>query len=400
MKGMGYAPVPIKHTGEPPHDDFFCEASKPLWGPGGRDDLRIMAGLGVNFVRLYGNDPRYGHTEFLEYAKNLGISAFIGFSDWAYRQNPDENCEAAGGNCYPMVKDAFKTMLKGLIVPGTNQYHPAIKYIALTNEPDQKYKGMAYKMMISAFDAVIDAEKELGVVAFEGQDLPKFTATFTFGGYGNSCGPYSNVPGLGQMANLQCAMKDPGRFQYKPNNNIGELYESRFINSFNTQNTPSDSGALSNFIEGYKNCFGFNAGTGHISVFIGEYHRLPAEGGRVERDLNDILKIAADPSNPLIGINFFEFQVRHDKAWERERGFGMFDLGNTKLGEVPLEGENGNWVNFTVWCLSNVWDSSFNGFIADAVHKSYGGPGLNASLLCPKMQDTLPLTNDSATIMV
>lgn len=384
MKGIGYAPVPSKHPGNLPHDDFFCEASKPLWGEDGRNDLKVMAGLGANFVRLYGNDQRYGHTEFLQYAKTLGISAFIGLSDYPYDQGPG-NCLQKGYDCYDVIKDAYKQMLKGLIVPGTNQYHPTTKYIALANEPDQKWKYSAYKMMISAFDAVLDAEKEMGVVAFEGQGPPQFTVTMTFGGYGNPCGAYSNVPGLGQMAGIQCAMKNPARFGYQPRNNIGDLYETRFVNSFNTQNTPTISPDINNFMNAYKEYFGYNAGNGRIPVFIGEYHRLPEDGGHVDKDVQDIMRMAADPSNPLIGINFFEFQVRYDKAWQKERGFGVFNLGNNQVGQVPLEDDHGNWPKFPVYCLSPAWDSSSNELMSEAIRKNYGGPGIDPKLLCPQV---------------
>jgi hypothetical protein len=379
MKGIAYAPAPLKTVGEIPDDDFFAKPSKQLWGQEGRDDLRVMSQLGANFVRVYGNDVRYGHVPFLDYAHSLNMSVNVGMSDWPYSQMED-HCYGSGGDCYQVIKETFKKMLYngdgGMLTPGSPQYHPAIKYITLLNEPDEKYLDIEkrYKMLISAFDGVLDAEKELNIVG----DRPQFTVTFTFGAYGNTCGNFSSVPGLGMMANLQCAMKNPALFGYSPRNDIGAIYETRFVNSFNTQNTPSDpTTPLQNFLKAYKIYFGYDSSP--MDVFIGEYHRLGNEGGNAQKDLEDILKWAEDPSSPFIGINFFEYQVRYDKEWERERGFGMFELGHTKVGEVMIE-DNGNWKPYPVWCIKENRDRF--GSFAKAVAKAYGGTGVARNLLC------------------
>lgn len=377
MKGIGYAPVPMKDIGTVPHDDFFNTAAEPLWGPSGRYDLRILQSLGANTVRLYGNDPRYTHVDFFNEAQRLGIDVIVGFSDWPYSQMPG-SCVTTGFDCYQQVKDMYKIMLNGLLVPGTKQYHPAVKYLDLINEPDQKFGSSGDKMIMSAMEAVIDVEQEVGV---EGAK-PQMTATFTSGVYGNTCGPQSSMPALGQMAQLDCAIRDPERFNYKPRHNLVSIYDLRFVNSFNTQNTPSESSTIQDFIQHYKEYFGQNP----KPVFIGEYHRLANEGGQAQKDLQEVLAIAADSSNPLLGVTFFEFQVRYDKSDTKERGFGIFSLGSKQMGTVPLEMPDGSWKQFPVYCLEDVWDSPSNEAVSDAVARAFGSFGWDRSLLCPKQE--------------
>ena len=60
MKAVSYSPVPLKTMGAGllAQDDWMVEASKPMWGLRGRDDLGIISKLGANTIRLYGNNPK------------------------------------------------------------------------------------------------------------------------------------------------------------------------------------------------------------------------------------------------------------------------------------------------------------------------------------------------------
>ena len=58
IMSISYGPAPLK-TGQGasslPHDDFWEDEAKPMWGD--RGDLAIIKSMGANAVRLYGNRP-------------------------------------------------------------------------------------------------------------------------------------------------------------------------------------------------------------------------------------------------------------------------------------------------------------------------------------------------------
>merc|ERR1719254_65886 len=101
-------------------------------------------------------------------------------------------------------------------------------------------------------------------------------------------------------------------------------YKDRFYFSFNTANPASDIPAQ--FLAKYQSHFGMKP------VYIGEFHK---PGANITQDVTEILEIAKNKSNPLLGINFFEFQVRYDKGGT-ELDFGMFGLGDKVIGQVPI----------------------------------------------------------------
>merc|ERR1719181_1108688 len=132
-----------------------------------------------------------------------------------------------------------------MLTPGSPMYHPAIKYIDLINEPEihlsaLKKPKLLGKLLISAFDGILDAEKELNIKG----PKPNFTVTFTGGARrgGSYCSPkYDDIIALAQMTNLQCAMTHPHKFGYEPLNDLLFEYKKRFVNSFNTPLATSQS---------------------------------------------------------------------------------------------------------------------------------------------------------------
>merc|ERR1719343_216847 len=64
-----------------PSKDLLQDGYEPQWGPSGRDDLAMMAGLGANAVRLYTELGlgRANHQGFLDHASELGLSVMPGF---------------------------------------------------------------------------------------------------------------------------------------------------------------------------------------------------------------------------------------------------------------------------------------------------------------------------------
>lgn len=338
LKGISYGPVPLKDVGHIADDDFMSVSTEALWSSSvkGRGDLRIMKSLGANTVRLYGDDPRLDHGKFLDEAMREGVQVIVGISDYPYTQAPD-NCLSTNSNCYEQVKAQYRmVMRKGFLSTG-NVYHPALRTVILMNEPDLKFPegpSSYVKGIVSALDAVLDVEQEFGVVG----SAPSFTTTFSFGVCGGGCPEMNEKPALGQMLYLREAMRDPHSVGYEPRNDLWKAYKERFINSVNTANPATDIRWL--FLNDYDQQFP------DTPVFIGEYHSPRTVDQR--RDLESVLAIARDNKTMLIGISFFEFQVRYDKGGAEEC-FGMFGLDKKSVADFHIEDEH-----YDAFCLKPV----------------------------------------------
>ncbi|CAE7413481.1 TDP1 [Symbiodinium pilosum] len=374
MKGISYGPSPLKAAGRLPNDDFMSDSAKALWSSSGRGDLAIMKKLGANAVRLYGNDPREDHKPFLDEAHGLGLQVIPGMSDYPYTQMP-KNCQTTDYNCYPQIKEQYKSNLENGFLEKDGSYHPALKTIIVINEPDLKIPGESQpkefsRAIISAIDGMLDAEKEAGVNG----NLPNFTATFSFG-VCSACSGAKAKPSLGQMLELRRAMEKPQDYGYKAKNDLAQVYKTRFTNSFNTNNPATDMKPL--FLDSYEVLFPTTP------VFIGEYHAPHVPAGQ---DLQKIMSIARNSS--LAGVSFFEFQVRYDKGGS-EMEFGMFGLGVQKIASMNFFG-----VEFPVWCLTEIADKQSSSTVVDEVAKAFEGEGIKANELCIIDPQKVPISED------
>jgi len=376
LKGIGYAPVPLKQAGlTVPNDDFFSDHTAALWGELGRGDLVIIKKLGANAVRLYGNDPRYSHAEFFDAADALGIGVIAGISDYPFTQAPDACVLHQGANCFNNIKSQYMSMLQAgqFLVDGTTEYDDVLKQVILINEPELKTPAGIHdvktwsKAVISAFDGALEAEKALGVT----KRLPVFTATFSYAVCGQACdGKYGHKPGLGMMVALQKAMVNPASVGYTAKNDLSKAYQERFVNSYNTANPARD--IKPQFLDAYQEYFGFK------DVYIGEFH---PPGWNTLHQMTEVMAIASDKKNPLRGVTFFEFQVRYDKGGS-EMEFGMFGLGDEVVGHVTLGDQN---QKFDVSCLTEVKGKQDKLVISSAVAVAYKGKGVEKWELCPEV---------------
>jgi len=371
--GISYGPVPLtgpQGGSQLPEDDWMCGEAVPMWGRAGRGDLRHIRRLGANAVRLYGNNPNNDHTTFLDEAHMEGLEVLPGMSDFPYFQQAVGNCQQTNYDCFTQVKPLYGANLqKGFLVLDKT-YHPALRVVNILNEPDLKMPPNAVnggadgpikmsKAIISAFDAMLEAEKEAGVVG----PLINFTATFSYA-ICNSCTRFSGKPALGQIAALQDAMYHPENYDYTPRNNITAAFEARWVHSFNTQNPATD--LQHQFLDDYNLAFP------QTPVYIGEYHRV---GANQTQDLSMILEMAS--RNILFqGISFFQYQVAYWKGGS-ELAFGMMGLGSDVLAEMPYFGSR-----YDVHCLDPVTDSASGGLMADAVAHVYDGFSMDIPTLC------------------
>jgi len=281
------------------------------------------------------------------------------------------SCQAATDyNCFSQVKPLYAQMLKnGFLTPATH-YHPALKFMNLINEPDLKMPHDAdsgeldavhrmCRSIVSAFDAMLDAEKDAGITG----PLINVTATFSFA-VCRSCEFSNGSPALAQMAQLDDAMRNPKKYGYEPKNDVTAAYGTRWTHSFNTANPAED--VKVQFLDRYEQIFP------RTPVYIGEYHRTGADQ---IQDLGRILEIAEASPN-LLGISFFQFQVAYWKTGS-EMDFGMFGLGDFKVADMPYFTQD-----YPVYCLTKVDSEKSGMFLSDAVSHAYGGAGVNAAELC------------------
>ena len=58
-------------------------------------------------LRLYGNDPRLSHGDFLSYCQGLGLKVVVAISDFPYTQDSEKKCAtAAPYDCFSEVRPA------------------------------------------------------------------------------------------------------------------------------------------------------------------------------------------------------------------------------------------------------------------------------------------------------
>lgn len=374
-RGVSYGPAPCKARCVLLQDDFMCPATKPQWGSRYRGDLHVIKALGANFVRLYGNNPQFDHSDFLDQAHSLSLKVVLGNSDWGFTQSPDNCQQHSDFNCFTQVKTLYSTNLhNGLLLPN-GSYHPAVMQVVVINEPDLKLPSIEEtaswcRGIISAADGMIAAEKEAGVTGA----LVNFTVAFSFGVCSSCSQGMNTVPALAQMLQLQDAFLHPNKYGYTPHNNLQDFYAHRFENSFNTNNPAKDIKSM--FLDFYKTAFPITP------VSIQEYHcpYLPKNSigapTTLVEDLQQILQMAHH-SDVLKGISFFEYQVRYDKGGS-ELQFGLFGLeSNYSFGSFDLGG-----AEFQSWCLTPVLDEVLQTPVASQVTTAFGGLGVDYSTLC------------------
>jgi len=328
LKGIGYAPVPMNSSGLQrfgPSGDFMSKGSSKLWGRHpGRGDLRVMRELGVNTVRLYGNDASAHHGPFLDEATAQNLDVIIGLDDGVAG-----GCVHTDFNCYARVKEHYISNLLRGFVQSSGKYHPALKTLVLVNEVDLKLghklgsSALRHfcRVVISALDAVIDAEKEVGARG----PLPNITASVSF----QKClacqqQHLRDVPALGHMDELRHAMQRPESVGYHSQNDLWAAYQARFENSISAGGSIASEhsqGSAVAFRESFLGAYGTTFS--EVPVFIGEYSPVP--GAEPQQDLEAMMGLAADESILLKGIVLAAFQAA--PQGKDEHSFSLFNLG-------------------------------------------------------------------------
>ncbi|CAK9113975.1 unnamed protein product [Durusdinium trenchii] len=373
MKGVSYGASPLKNTGVLlTDDDFMTDITGAMWDSWGRGDLDLLKSMGVNTLRMYGNDLNYSHRSFLDGAYKRDMDIIVGLSDWGFIQGPDP-CDRNGYECFSQVYEAYKNnLLKGFTIRNYTMYHPALKALIISNEPDLKVhpRTSVCRAMISSLDAILQAEKDLNVT----ENPIAFTVTFSFAAFGK------NPPGLGQMQELYHCLEHPEAppTNYKPKNDVLTAFHQRWVHSFNTAAPGHVVEEL--FLDKYKKSI-FWSEKMKIPLFIGEYHSVHVGA---KDDLPILVGDALSPTYPFfLGYNFFEFSVRYDKGGS-EKKFGMFGYGDCPLLDMNYSGQV-----YTIWDLVPAPDK-YGYPLSVALSAAYGkGSKLPTLRKSPCMEATL-----------
>jgi len=363
VKGISYGPSPLKHNELLTDDDFMSDIAAVQWADWGRGDLQIMKALGANTVRTYGNDPNISKRLFLDEAMKQGMGVVVGISDYPYIQGATP-CMRTGFDCFDNVYVAYKAnLLRGFTINNFTAYHPALRSIILMNEPDLAVhpRRLVCRAMISAFDAVLQAEKDVGVTG----NPVSITVTFSYA-------VFNGPPALGQMKDFHECILDPSGppTRYTPRNDVLRAYKARFVNSFNTAN-PALS-VKNEFLDKYAEA-GFWTEELKIPVFIGEYHSVFVD---LEEDLPSMMKAAVEDRSKhpfFLGYSFFEYSVRYDKGGSEEK-FGIYGFGQCAISHMNFSGKV-----YNIWDLVPQLDKDSN-LMDRALSAAFGGSTASLSL--------------------
>lgn len=428
--GIGYTPNPMKTTFEMPSDDFMGAWAQPYWGEinkngSGRDDLATMRALGANAVRTYGNAANVDKRQFLDRAYELGLGVFLSMSNYPYTQDLRFKCAMdLPYDCYSVIHTQYSQMLlNGLTIlrpDGKRQYHPSIKVIGLSNEPELVFrfhglatnelrsKGYYTKALLSAFDAVLDAERGMRIVPDEHGKLPPFTVTYSYDNCekhdqgkcicaqagnavnGLSVGVMNAVP---FMYDLVLGLLKPSLFGYQEKGpRIGGMpplkygLQNRLALSYNTQ-----VGAQLSCDHIYRVLAA--SPLKDIPLFVGEFHATWWSAEEFRHEVNMMKSYiqgrlschglrGPDGRGPVQGLFMFEFQKSYFKPADQgaQSEFGIFELGTKSLGNTA-EAEITDWNSYPVWCLRP--KGGRNGF-PEKLRSVYGGSSVPSFDGCPR----------------
>jgi len=371
-------------------EDMLQDAYSKQWGAEGRDDLRTMAKLGANAVRLYhsmGLNVQHNHGGFLDRAQAVGLNVMPGY---------DTQGSCPQFDCFEAWKHST---LQGfdLGFRHGDSWHPAISALILLNEPDffggypdcvPTGAWCRVKAMLSALDGVLAAEREAGIEP----GRVKLTVTWSFGMMPSIDGKEGG-PGLFGFQDTVAGIADPTIANYTPRSSHADLqqaFRTRWIHGVNTQ-------APWSFVKSV--IAGNYAKFSPTPWFIGEYGANGQTLATIQADLEDMQKTSGD----FLGAAFFQFQTAHFKGGS-ELNFGLFRLGSEKLWDInpPCNDVPSKCRTWPVYCLSKDlnWLPGSLARRAEAVAAAWGGSLPSGRGFCHKGGRRLslpPVSDEVAT---
>jgi len=367
LRGVAYGALPCKDSCVVPQDMLQAGYSMQ-WGKEGRDDLGSMKSLGANTVRLYhsfGTESAHDHGAFLDRAHELNLSVMPGYDT---RDCPDHDC-------YDQWKDMTIAGFKaGFMKSG--QWHPAISTLILLNEPDFAVcpNGSGWcrvKKVLSAMEGVLAAEKEMGVKP----GIVNLTTTWSFAMATSIDGKVTG-PGIFGFQDMIAGTANPSLAQYTPKTSQAELaaaFRDRWVHGMNTQAPWSFVKQM--VADKYEQFLPHQ-------WFIGEYGANGQSQDIITGDLKD-MDAYASTGNGFMGQCFFQFQTAYSKGHGSEMNFGLFSLGDHKVGDTGKVCTGNSCQTLPVYCLNTdlPWFDKVGkpelSHRAEAAAKGWGGTAVN-----------------------
>lgn len=136
------------------------------------------------FLQLNHGTRNESHKSFLDEAHEQGLKVVPGMSDFPYTQMVPGPCIQTHYDCFNQSRDSYALNLQTGFLTEFQEYHPALSYFILINEPDLKMpsttttepggpKHMA-RAVVSAFDGLLEAEKLANVTGNLALELGRF----------------------------------------------------------------------------------------------------------------------------------------------------------------------------------------------------------------------------------
>jgi len=339
-----------------------------------------------------GIESTKGHGAFLDRAQELHLDVFPGI------HNSGTTCP--NDDCYEFVK---KAVLAGhnLGFQANGRWHPAISTIMLLNEPELECQQgdphavavCRVKKALSALDGFLSAEKEMNVAP----GRVKLSLAWSFG-LATSIDGSVTGPGIYGFQDMVAGVANPGLAGYVPKSSQAELalaFAARWIHCLNTQ-APWDF-VKSQISPHYKQFLPHR-------WMIGEMGWNGQTQAIIQKDLENMDKFAIEDES-FMGYFIFQFQTAYEKGTGSEMNYGLFSLGDEKVGDAHvclLDGAgNTRCGNFAVHCLDThlPWFSSApeKDHRADAVARAWGGSVGNKGLCSNVLRTPLTVPGGLAT---
>ncbi len=266
-----------------------------------RDDLNTLRGMGINLIRLYDWDPRNDHSQFLDYAHQLGIKVVVPISNWL-PQNP-----GAWDAQLPLY---FKFGNYGNST-GTD-WHPAVAGVIISNELD--VSDAQYSLVIGLVGRFLQEADKQGFSQSVPVGIP---VTFVPRG-----APYApggqNMPGWNQFSKL---LTDPRTAPYRDRLMLcPNTYNSKDYLFANAESTG----------QGWVQLTYQQFGTPILFTEIG-YSRVKSDytPDYIKDQLEGVLTYQKSHPEQILGACHFQFS---DKVWKQggndtEGAFGSLTHG-------------------------------------------------------------------------
>ncbi len=311
IKGICYNPSPHDFKGDGQgtyYDADFCNDSCAKWwgtvNGEGRDDLRKLSEIGVNFLHVYSmNQSGSGrnHINFMNYCNSLGMHMAFSVNTYYVSHLYDPQVNTWFDN---FVSEAYNTT--------TKVRHPAVVMWCVGNEYDLGQDGQTADLIAKTVVKIIEAENRAGIPE---ANRIAITSPVSFGTFGDP----SN-PGIVKIKELKAAFD---------NNSLSTVWTNRFIASVNPFNSGSYlqayiQRAFPEQLPGLPFCFfemGTAIGANGVTDELGQ-------ATYIDSQLVNVLPLAGK-NGPFFGTCIFE-TVNEPLGYKQgqEATYGIYKISN------------------------------------------------------------------------